>query len=172
MINSDLCLTRLADLLKREPDAFSHVRGSEKYSGICGTVRFYRIQCGCFVAYEIKGLPTGNGKCESPVFGFHIHEGGSCTGNAKDPFADTLLHFDKCGCEHPHHSGDMPPLFGNNGCAVSAFFTNRFSVNEVVGRTVVVHAMPDDFTTQPSGGSGEKIACGIIELNRKRKYCN
>lgn len=42
------------------------------------------------------------------------------------------------------------------------FLTDRFKVDDVIGRTVIIHDKPDDFTTQPSGNSGEKIACGII----------
>ena len=41
-------------------------------------------------------------------------------------------------------------------------YTTRFFPEEVVGKTVVIHDMPDDFRTQPSGNSGEKIACGQI----------
>lgn len=43
------------------------------------------------------------------------------------------------------------------------FFTNRFSIEEIIGRTVVIHDMTDDFKTQPSGNSGKKIACGVIK---------
>ena len=42
-------------------------------------------------------------------------------------------------------------------------FTDRFQPQDVVGRTVIIHDQPDDFTSQPSGNSGEKIACGEIE---------
>ena len=41
-------------------------------------------------------------------------------------------------------------------------YTTRFFPEKVVGKTVVIHDMPDDFRTQPSGNSGEKIACGQI----------
>ncbi len=105
---------------------------------------------------------VGTGACGGRVFGFHIHSGSSCTGNASDPFADTLAHYDTANCQHPYHAGDMPPLFGNNGNAFSVFLTNRFNIGEIIGRTVVIHALPDDFKTQPSGGSGTKIACGVI----------
>jgi len=72
-------------------------------------------------------------------------------------------HYNPDNLPHPYHSGDMPPLFGNDGTAFSVFLTNRFKIDEIIGRTVVIHAQPDDFTSQPSGNSGEKIACGIIE---------
>lgn len=74
-----------------------------------------------------------------------------------------MSHYDPEGCEHPYHSGDLPPLFGNDGLALSIFLTNRFSVGEIIGKTVLIHERPDDFTTQPSGNSGMKIACGVIK---------
>ena len=73
-----------------------------------------------------------------------------------------MSHYDPDGCEHPCHAGDLPPLFGNDGYALSLFLTNRFSVEEVTGRVVIIHSHPDDLTTGPSGNSGEKIACGVI----------
>ena len=58
----------------------------------------------------------------------------------------------------------MPPLFENNGYAYLSFFTNRFEVKDVIGKVVIIHDMPDDFNTNPSGNSGTKIACGKIEV--------
>ena len=43
-----------------------------------------------------------------------------------------------------------------------AVYTDRFYPEDVIGKTVVIHEKPDDFRTQPSGDSGEKIACGKI----------
>lgn len=166
MIKRNNCKSHFAHLLNGCPDASAQLCGSEKYNDISGTVNFYQTGCGCFIVSEVLGLPKCENRCCPHIFGFHIHEGKSCTGNASDPFADTLAHFDKCGCTHPHHSGDMPPLFGNNGYAFSAFFTNRFTAKQIIGKAVVIHLMPDDFITQPLGGAGEKIACGII------KECN
>ena len=79
-----------------------------------------------------------------------------------DPLANAMSHYNPDGCVHPYHAGDLPPLFGNDGLALSLFLTNRFSVDEVIGRTVIIHDHPDDFVTQPSGNSGAKIACGVI----------
>ena len=58
--------------------------------------------------------------------------------------------------------GDLPPLLSDKGTAWMMVYTTRFFPEEVVGKTVVIHDMPDDFRTQPSGNSGEKIACGQI----------
>lgn len=82
---------------------------------------------------------------------------------SKDPFANAMAHYDPEGCPHPYHAGDMPPLFGNNGFAFSAFITDRFSIREIIDKTVIIHSAPDDFMTQPSGNSGAKIACGVIK---------
>lgn len=166
----------LCRVLQSMPDAIAYVYGSDKYPDISGQVRFHQMNNGVLVAAEVAGLPATNSSnntsgnmsanntnCQSPIFGFHIHEGGSCTGNAENPFADALTHYNPYNCMHPYHAGDMPPLFGNNGYALSVFFTDRFMVNEVIGRTVIIHANPDDFHTQPSGNSGEMIACGMIE---------
>lgn len=146
-----------------KPNAKAIVKGSEKHKKIYGTVEFYTTKNGTLVKVKIRGLPDNREKCQSPVFAFHIHSGGKCSGNADDPFADALTHYNPHNCKHPYHSGDLPPLFGNNGLAYSTFLTNRFTVEEIIGKTVIIHSNPDDFMTQPSGNAGEKIACSIIK---------
>ena len=79
-----------------------------------------------------------------------------------DPFPNSGAHYNPKECPHPFHAGDMPPLFGADGYAFLTFVTSRFTVKEIVGKTVIIHSSPDDFTTQPSGNAGEKIACGLI----------
>ena len=66
------------------------------------------------------------------------------------------------GCEHPHHAGDLPPLFGCGGDAYLSVLTDRFAVPDILGRTVVIHQDPDDFATHPSGHAGARIGCGVI----------
>ena len=144
------------------PEAYALIYGKSKTDCICGNVLFYPLWGGTLVAAEIAGLPIKEGTCGGGFFGFHIHEGSTCKGTAEDPFAEAGGHFNPGKCEHPFHVGDLPPLMGNHGYALSVFYTDRFTPEEVVGRTVIVHAMPDDFKTQPSGDSGMKIACGEI----------
>ena len=43
-----------------------------------------------------------------------------------------------------------------------AVVTGRVSVAQIVGETLVIHSRADDFTTQPAGNAGTKIACGVI----------
>ena len=142
-------------LLKSISTASAKIEGK----GISGRVNFYELGDKTMVTADISGLPKGEG-CACGVYGFHIHEGESCGGES---FADTKGHDNPKSCPHPCHAGDMPPLFGNDGTAWTAFMTDRFSAGEIIGKTVVIHSKPDDFTTQPAGNSGEKIACGVIK---------
>lgn len=153
---------RLLSILRGKPQAAANIAGSKSYPELSGAVRFYQTSAGVIVWAEISGLPRSDQSCQGRVFGFHIHKGADCGGNMNDSFADAMSHYDPSGCEHPYHAGDLPPLFGNSGTALSLFLTDRFSVSEVIGKTVIIHDHPDDFTTQPSGGSGTKIACGVI----------
>ncbi len=152
-----------AALLTKLPDASAVIGGSAEYPSIRGLVRFYQTEKGVLTAAEIIGLPYTDGKCGNRIYGFHIHEGMRCDGDMHDSFSKSMAHYNPEKCMHPFHSGDLPPLFGNNGYAFSAFLTDRFSLSEIIGRTVIVHGNPDDFTAQPSGNAGEKLACGVIE---------
>lgn len=142
--------------------AIAEIKGSAAYPSIRGTVIFKKKNDGILVTAEILGLPHENGKCNDKVFALHIHDGDSCTGNYKDPFASAGVHYNPDNCRHPYHAGDLPPLFENNGYAYLSTFTTRFSLNEIIGKVIIIHDKPDDFTTQPSGNAGNKIACGKI----------
>lgn len=165
-------MANMQNLLRRPPEAVAQVQGSPEYPGIKGTVSFYQAVGGVLLAVQIQGLPQGADACAASVFGFHIHEGSSCTGTVEDPFANSGSHYNPNGCPHPAHAGDLPPLFGNHGFSFMTVFTDRFTVQEVIGRTVIVHLRPDDFTTQPSGNSGTKIACGRILATGIRTQCS
>ena len=153
----------LRTICRERPAARANIAGSDDFPDIRGRVDFYRVGRGVVVVAEINGLPSGRGDCREEIFAMHIHEGKSCTGTRRDPFADTGGHFNPDDCQHPNHEGDLPPLFGNNGFAWTAVFTNRFRINDIIDRTVVIHRRRDDFTTQPAGASGAKIACGEIK---------
>lgn len=156
-------------VLRQSPNAIAEIKGSGEFPQISGSVRFYQTSAGVLVCSEICGLPKAQGSCGGRIFAFHIHDGDECSGNADDPFANAGKHYDRSNCGHPYHAGDMPPLFGNDGFALSVFLSNRFSVREVIGKVVIIHDKPDDFTTQPSGNAGRKIACGVIRPNNCRQ---
>lgn len=140
-------------LYQNKPNAYAVVRGDEN-SKIIGLVEFYSLPAGVVVIADIEGLP----KTENNIFAFHIHEGENCDDN----FQNTGGHYNPLGQKHPNHAGDMPPLFSNNGDAWQIFFTRRFNIDEIIGKVVVIHDNVDDFKTQPSGDSGQKMACGKI----------
>lgn len=142
-------------LARTSPNASATIKGGKDFPSIFGTAEFYQLRRGVIVALDISGLP----KTSTNVFGCHIHEGDSCENN----FAESGGHYNPNSQPHPCHAGDMPPLFAFDGDAFNVFYTERFSVAEVVGRAVILHQSADDFTTQPSGNSGSKIACGIIQ---------
>ncbi|MFA7636635.1 MAG: superoxide dismutase family protein [Monoglobales bacterium] len=151
-------------ILNENPTAIAIVRGSPEFHDIYGEVRFYQTTLGVIVEAQVSGLPTSDNICAQPIFAFHIHNGTSCGGVSGDYFSHTMVHYNPHACPHPYHAGDMPPLFGGaNGYAFLSFFSDRFKINDVLGKTVVIHASPDDFTTQPSGRPGTRMACGVIE---------
>ena len=155
-----------AALLMHKPSTCAIIKGSEKYPNISGIVRFYQLRNGVLVAAEINGLPYSDSICKNQIYGFHIHSGNKCDGDMQDPFSGAMAHYNPAKCNHPFHAGDLPPLFGSRGYAFSVFLSDRFSLSEVLGKTVIIHGNPDDFTTQPSGNAGEKLACGVV------KSCN
>lgn len=136
--------------------AAAFLRGGRDYPMIRGTVIFYQRRDGVLVEVEVSGLP----RTETGFFALHIHEGDSCAG---DGFPASGGHFNPGRAEHPNHAGDLPPLLGDFGKAYMKVLTGRFRVEEVIGRTVIVHRNPDDLHTQPSGNAGQKIACGVIQ---------
>lgn len=135
--------------------AMAHIRGNGDNPDLRGTVLFEPDGDRTLVTADITGLPEN----ETGFYGFHIHEGSECGG---DGFPETGEHLNPEGMPHPRHMGDLPPLLRSGNGAYMAIRTDRFRVADVVGKTVVIHADPDDLTTQPSGNSGAKIACGEI----------
>ena len=128
-------------------------------SQISGLVKFYDTNYGSvIVEAEIFGLPDISTPFSSDFYAFHIHENGDCSRD----FTQTGGHYNPTMKEHPNHAGDMPPLMGNQGYAWTAFLDRHFTIDQIIGRSVVIHQMPNDFHSQPAGDSGAKIACGVI----------
>jgi Cu-Zn family superoxide dismutase len=136
--------------------AIAFISGKNSASAVKGIVKFYQKESCVLVVADIDGLP----RTATNFFGFHIHEGDTCDGT---DFSGSKGHYNPDSTPHPTHAGDLPPLLRCGNKAHLSFITDRFSVKDILGRTVVIHDMPDDFTSQPSGNSGQKIACGIIK---------
>lgn len=143
------------------PQAIAEIRGGDKFPMIHGFVYFYEAPYGgSMLEAEVFGLPDMGGRNTPAFYAFHIHENGDCTEN----FSKTGNHYNPNHVEHPHHAGDMPSLLSNNGYAWLAFYNQGLKLYDIIGKSVIIHQGVDDFTTQPSGNAGEKIACGVIRF--------
>lgn len=128
-----------------------------------GVVTFTQSGDKLLVLAEVSGLTPG-------LHGFHIHEKGDCS--APDG-TSAGGHFNPSGKMHGspeydnHHAGDMLQLVADaNGNARQGVYIEGVTLsdgaNGIIGRSVIVHAAPDDFKTQPTGNSGARQACGVI----------
>jgi len=132
-----------------------------------GMVTFTQSGERVLVLAEIRGLKP------NAEHGFHIHEKGDCSSGDG---MSTGGHFNPTMQSHgahgssSHHSGDLPSLKADaNGIAKlkfeSATITVGAGVANVVGRGLIVHRDPDDYTTQPTGNAGPRLACAVINKN-------
>lgn len=142
------------------PEAVAEIRGGMETPQLTGCVRFYQEHGCVLIEARISGLPR---ESETGFFGLHIHQGESCSG---DEFSRTGSHYNPMDQVHPKHAGDLPPLLACQGSAYLSVKTDRFSVKDIIGRTVVIHSDSDDFKSQPAGNAGKKIACGEIRKRR------
>lgn len=148
----------------QRPTAFARIKGGKLAPCIEGNVFFYQLNGGVYVRAYITGIPDTNKDGEFVRFhGFHIHENGDCkVGTANDPFPNTGEHFNPSDANHPFHAGDLPPILNSDGVGILSFYTTYFTVADIINKSVVLHDSYDDFSTQPSGNSEVKIACGRI----------
>lgn len=152
---------RFIDILEdKSPQAAAWVTGGPEQPQISGLVKFYSTPYGgVLIEAEVFGLPNIHIPGSTDFYAMHIHEYGNCT----DDFSKTGEHYNPADQPHPDHAGDLLPLLGNQGYAWMSFYDKRFTIDQILGRSVIIHQKPDDFTTQPSGNSGTKIACGVIQ---------
>jgi len=151
------------------PRAYAEMEGSRLAPDLRGYVLFIEVPYGTEVVVEVAGLPKyqskeGNRDQVGP-HGFHIHEYGNCEGGyEEEPFPNTALHWNPDKQPHGNHAGDFPVLFSNHGYARMSFYTDRFNVEDIIGKSIAIHENPDDYRSQPSGNSGKKIGCGEIKV--------
>jgi Cu-Zn family superoxide dismutase len=131
-------------------------------SKVSGVVSFRASGDKLLVSGSFSGL-TPNAE-----HGFHVHEKGDCSA----PDASSAGgHFNPTGTPHgpagaAHHAGDLPNIradaAGNASYQVAIEGVDIAGPLGIVGRSVVVHRDRDDYTSQPAGNSGPRIACGVI----------
>ena len=134
---------------------------------VSGTLTLMPMDDGVHMTGEVGGLKPGDTR------GFHIHEKGDCS--AAD--ASTAGgHFNPAAQAHgrsgqgAHHAGDTDNIVADaKGVAridahVTGVTLGGGAANDIAGRAVIVHASADDYTTQPTGNAGARVACGVIKV--------
>lgn len=158
-------LTGCAGGIGHEPSATAELKPTAG-SAVTGKVHFVQhTHGGVKVSGQISGLQPNS------EHGFHIHENGDCS-SADGSSAGG--HFNPGNTAHGRHDqgirhvGDLLSLRANaNGMAVVQYETTQISLGtdskNIAGRALIVHADPDDFTSQPTGNAGARLACGVIQ---------
>ncbi|WP_349408253.1 superoxide dismutase family protein [Pseudalkalibacillus sp. SCS-8] len=123
---------------------------------------------GVMIQLKVSNLSPG-------VHGYHIHETGKC--DAPD-FKSAGEHYNPVSKEHGfhnpkgYHAGDLPNLeVDEDGMVAKTTYTKHVTLQKGAANTLldedgsalVIHAKADDYKTNPSGDSGERIACGVIK---------
>ncbi len=156
------------------PQAVAEIR-SLGDSGIAGRAVFAGVATGGVQVYgEIRGLTPNSSH------GFHIHEVGDCS--ATDGMS-AGGHFNPTHKEHGNvdstdsHVGDLGNLVADAaGVARFSVFKSEAVLGategNVIGRSLLVHALVDDLKTQPTGASGARVACGVIAAVAKIEEVN
>lgn len=132
-----------------------------------GEVRIEQAPKGVIVQVEASGLPPGS-------HGIHLHANGSCAPDFKAAKGHVNPEGASHGLRHPNgpDPGDLPNLFvAADGSVRAEFYTTRVALRaagdaaallDADGAAVIVHANADDHRSQPIGGAGGRIACGVI----------
>jgi superoxide dismutase, Cu-Zn family len=132
-----------------------------------GTATFVPSAGGVRVDLNVSQLPPG-------THGVHIHTTGKCEGPA---FTSAGPHFNPANKKHGRdnpagpHNGDMPNIeVGPDGKAVTSLLDTNVTLSDGPnslfqegGTSIVIHASQDDYKTDPSGNSGARIACGVVQ---------
>ena len=145
------------------PGAIANLQPT-KGNSVGGTVSFSQTGDKVTVVASVTGLKPG-------MHGFHIHEKGDCSSGDGMSAGG---HFNPAARPHGHHgspdrhAGDMPNLdadtYGNAKITVDL---DTIAIGQgpadIIGRAVIVHVNADDYTSQPVGNAGGRVACGVIQ---------
>lgn len=134
-----------------------------------GEIHISQTDYGVLFSPDLKGLPPG-------VHGFHVHENADCSprqsGGETVPAGAAGSHFDPTESERHDepwgdgHLGDLPALYvDGKGKADYPVLAPRLQLQDITGRTLIIHESGDNYSDQPAplGGGGSRIACGVIQ---------
>ena len=135
-----------------------------------GTVTFERKPAGVEVAIQLEGLKPG-------LHGFHVHEKGDCSAPDAASAGD---HFNPAS--QPHAAREAPARHAGDLGNVEADASGKVQIKlvdsklrldgpeSIVGKALIVHEKADDYTTQPTGNAGARVACGVVKAEAKGRY--
>lgn len=145
------------------PDAYAELtdaRGADR-----GRVDIFKDGSGLRLEVVARGFGTG-------TYGMHVHAVGRCDA---PKFTSAGPHWNPTGAQHGRdnpmgaHHGDLPNLVVEPDTIGRASFQlvgtrllGEGGMIDADGAAFVIHAGPDDYRTDPSGNSGDRIACGVI----------
>ncbi|MFQ5701811.1 MAG: superoxide dismutase family protein [Acidobacteriota bacterium] len=147
------------------PEQARAVIGPKSGSEVSGSATFTDHDGKVTLEIDLNSLSPG-------THAVHIHAVGDCS---SEDGKSAGGHWNPGGVDHgrwgtpPYHLGDLGNVVTDEtGHATLSVTTDLWSVgggasNDVVGKAIIVHAGADDFTSQPSGAAGPRVACGVIE---------
>lgn len=128
-----------------------------------GVVTFMQEEGGVHIVAKFTGVPKGE-------HGFHIHEFGDCS---TPDGTSAGSHFNPTSATHAsreaekRHMGDMGNVTADEQGNIALDYVDKhIKLAAIIGRGMILHANPDDFTTQPTGNAGGRIACGVIGVGK------
>lgn len=149
------------------PVADAHAQLYDAKGADRGRADFYRDTNGLRIELVARGFAAS-------TYGMHVHSVGRCDG---PKFTTAGPHWNPTNAQHGRdnplgaHHGDLPNLVvepDTIGRAtltlVGTRLTGEGGLLDADGAAFVIHAGPDDMKTDPSGNSGDRVACGVVVM--------
>ena len=149
----------------KSPEALAEM-GEANNSGISGTAKFGQEDGHVVFTLQVSPIAPG-------MHAVHIHEKGDCSASdatsAGGHWNPTNAAHGQRGVTTEYHAGDIdnmevgPDSIGYLERKIEGWAIGGGNSQDLVGKAVIIHSGADDFTSQPSGAAGPRVACGVIQ---------